>query len=163
MFYKLIKIGIQFVLIIFTGNVFANIQYNPTQLQQFLQTNQCPGCDLSSEGFSGNHSDANLSNAILTNTGVNGCYTHSDISGANLSDSTWQANLSYVSFQNAILVNADFGGSNLEYTDFTGATVNGISLQDTDLFAAKITSQQLALATSVCGARLPDGTKGKCP
>lgn len=72
--------------------------YNPDHVQQLLQTNSCPYCDLSS---------ANLEGAYLQ--GAN-------LEGANLSF----ANLRYADLSGAILRGANLTGANTEGTIFIG-------------------------------------------
>jgi uncharacterized protein YjbI with pentapeptide repeats len=143
---------------------FSKITYNPADLDRFINTNQCPHCDLSGAAIGGNHSKALLAGANLTGFMTDPVIlSYSDLSGANLSHASLSnANLSYASFQNAFIIQARFCGSNMEFADFTGAIINDADFSFADLYGAKITSDQLARASSICNAILPDGLKGKC-
>ena len=132
----------------------ANLKYDPADLDQFNNTNQCPGCDLSNAYLNGNHSQANLQGTNLTFATLSGNFSISNISDANGSQLYCKAtNLSYTNFSNTILNKAVFYTANLEFADFTAA----------DLYGAKITADQLSTAASMCNAILPDGSIGKCP
>lgn len=137
--------------------------YSQTDLDTFLKTNQCPSCDLSGVGLSGNHSGATLTKANLTSSLVNANLSASDLTGAILSDSRWiNSNLSFDNFTNAHLINVDFNGDNLEGANFTGAVIIDTDFSDSNLYEAIISPEQIASAKSVCNATLPDGSKGQC-
>lgn len=124
--------------------VCANLKYNPEQTDQFNKTNQCVGCDLSNASLYGNHSQANLDKANLSGAGAD------------------NMNLSEALITNANLTKTNFANSNLSAANFTGSVLIDADLSDTDLYQAVISTEQLAQASSVCRAILPDGSKGKC-
>ncbi len=132
------------LLLMNVSSALAKVTYNQNQLQQFIQTNQCPGCDLSSANLTGNHSQANLDKANLSETTAS------------------YMNLSEATLTNANMTNTDLRASNLSSANFSGSALFGANLAGANLYKATITTEQLAQATSVCGAIMPDGTKGKC-
>lgn len=137
--------------------------YSQSDVDTFLKTNQCPSCDLSGMGLSGNHSGAILTKSNLTNSSVSANLSASDLTDAVLSDSYWQSsNLTFDNFTNAHLINVTFSRSNLEGANFTGAVIINTDFSDTNLYNAIISPEQLASAKSVCNATLPDGSKGQC-
>ncbi len=54
---------------------------------------------------------------------------------------------------------ADLRAANLREADLIGANLAGADLRGADLRGAKVTREQLAQATSLEGAKLPDGTE----
>jgi uncharacterized protein YjbI with pentapeptide repeats len=133
-----------FYFVLFSSAALAKASYNPSQLEQFLQTNACPACDLSSALIYGNHSQANLDKVNLSDAGASNMH------------------LSEAKLTNANLTRTDFGNTNLSGADFTGSALQGARFDGANLYMAKITPQQLTEASSVCGAIMPDGSEGKC-
>lgn len=149
--------------------VHANLKFNPSQMQQFMETNQCPNCDLSngSLDWGGNkiHANAVLTNANLSEMAndVGMSLPNSDFSGAIMSGiSLSSADLSHARLINAILVNADLSYSDLSNSDCQGAVFINADLSNSNLQNSNISSAQLATVKSVCNAILPDGQIGKC-
>ena len=82
---------------------------NPDLIRQLLQTNGCPGCDLT---------DADLRDLDLTEADLSGA----NLAGANLSNSTLlRANLVGANLQGVTLTGANLTGANLTNADFTNA------------------------------------------
>jgi len=69
--------------------------------------------------------------------------------------------LSFVNLSGANLVSADLQGAVLRETDLTNANLKGADLTGANLNKAKVTLKQLAMAKSLKGATMPDGTKHK--
>jgi uncharacterized protein YjbI with pentapeptide repeats len=65
-------------------------------------------------------------------------------------------------FIGARVMDADFSEAWLRDCDFTGADLDGSDFRHADLRGSKITAEQLATARSICGAILPDGSRGGC-
>ncbi len=151
--------------------VFAKVQYVPTQLKQFQTTGKCESCDLTNAGD-------DYYGGLVANSGVETPY---DLKGSNLSSTTigmrndtlsnfsgviaintvFSGNgYSQADFTNATLLNANFQNANLIYADFTGANLTGVNFANADLYGAK--GIDLSVVASVCGAVLPDGSKGAC-
>jgi uncharacterized protein YjbI with pentapeptide repeats len=111
------------------------------------------GANLSKADLSGaNLSGANLSWAHLCGADL----THTVLGRANLQ---W-ADLSRARLSQACLANADLSvvnlcGVSLRGADLTGADLSGADLRGADLSKARVTSEQLARARSLEGARLP--------
>jgi uncharacterized protein YjbI with pentapeptide repeats len=151
-----------------SGNAYANLKYNQAQLQQFSQTNQCPKCDLSGAilyyGIVTNHSNCILTNANLTTaSGGAMIFSNCDFSGSNDASTDYSmSNLSYADFTNSDLTGTNFSNAILTNANFSGAIVTNASFVAANLYQANITTSQLATAASVCGAILPDGSKGAC-
>ena len=117
----------------------AQLRYDPAQVQQLLQTNICPGCDLSGADLIW----ANLTRAILGGANLSGA----NLSGANLS----LANLSLASLPGAeltkaILLEADLTRATLTQANLTGAAMNQAILRDADLLEANLTGANLTQA-----------------
>ena len=157
---NMVKIGFVFVSLSFS--VVAGTLYDPDDLKKFKETNNCVGCNLSGAILSDGRQRANLEGANMS-----GSFVHSDYSGANMkgingSRLECMGNFSQVSFNNAVLIEAKFVGTNLTGADFTGANVRGASFRNANLYGSKITQEQLNSAASICDAILPDGSKGSC-
>ena len=113
----------------------SSLGSNPAEVEEFLATGYCPGCDLSGAILSGvdaggsDIGNANLYRVILSLANLSGA----DLSGTNLTRATLDgANLS-----NASLDGADLSGATLVLADTTGTLTN---------------------ASTTC----PDGTAGPC-
>lgn len=122
----------------------SSLQFNQDDLQRFSTTNSCPGCDLSNAIINGDHSQANLKDADLSN--AKGSYI----------------NLAQSNLVNANLSNSNFDSANFSQADFSGAGLYQADFSFANLYKANITVEQLAELKSVCNATLPDGSKGSC-
>ena len=94
--------------------------------QKLLDTNQCPGCDLSGVDLRNtNLEGANLSGAILNGANLSGCELQNvDFRGANL--------------EAANLKRSDFHGANM-----SGASLNGAWVQGADFLSVRgLTEEQ---------------------
>lgn len=130
--------------VLLSSTAVAKASYDPSQLQQFLQTNACPGCDLSGSVIFGDHSQAKLDRANLSDADMNNLLL-------------FEAKLTNANLTGTNLINANLLGA-----DFKGSELYGAHLDSANLYQANITPQQLAEAVSFCGAILPDGSEGKC-
>ncbi len=103
------------------GAVPLNVQAeNPQHLEQLLNTNKCPRCDLHR---------ASLVLSDLRNADLRGA----DLRGANLSRARLEeADLRGADLRGAVLVGAD-----LTLTDLRGAQLEGVQLAEVDLRTAK--------------------------
>lgn len=154
------------------ANADARFNYDPTELQKFLKTGNCPGCNLTSVEIDLKHPQANLIGANLSNSSLNGDLAKSDFSHLTAIRTVFFAKLPNTNFSNAILRYAAFLNSDLSQVDFTAADlretkfdfvdVTGAKFDNANLVQSNITAEQLAAAASVCNALLPDGEKGKC-
>lgn len=155
-----------FALFLLSPPSFANVRYSPAQLQQFETTGSCQNCDLTDVTFlfvnAGVQSPFNLEGANLSGSFINTRNnTLSNFSGITAVNTSFSNNCySQANFKNAILIDANFMNSNLTYSDFTGANVTGVSFADSDLYGAK--GIDFSSVASVCGAIMPDGSKGAC-
>jgi uncharacterized protein YcgL (UPF0745 family) len=99
---------------------------NPAQLQQLLETNNCPGCDLVGANLKGkelpgaNLVDANLRGAILS-----------------------QANLHQANLVGADLTGADVTGTNLRQANLLEAKLPGVNLNKADARDTKLSRNNL--------------------
>lgn len=100
---------------------------NPDHVRQLLQTNDCPGCDLT---------DISLKNL--------------DLRGANLTN----ANLTGAQFFNTQFVQADFAGANLTDVQLFGTDLTGANLQSANLSGFNTLS--LCASTNSSEAELED-------
>lgn len=100
------------------------------------------GADLSGADLS----FADLSRADLSDA---------DLRGANL---TW-ASLFGTDLSEADLTGADLTGADLFNADLSGADLSGADLYNANLSRAEVTDEQLASATSLTGAIMPNGTE----
>lgn len=128
-------------------SLYAKAQFNNDQLRQFHETNRCPNCDLS--GFEFQKDDLNHSGALL----------HS----ANLSNALgeiWPG----VNFAFADMVNANLAGAILPHANFSNANLSGAHFDGADLTGANFFEATgfNPNNANVCGAILPDGSKGAC-
>lgn len=141
---KTLTLGVLFCLGISSLAYANSLRFNQDDVQKFNTTNVCVSCDLSNASINGNHSQANLSGANLSN--AIGSYI----------------NLSQANLQNANLTNGTFSSANFSEADFTGAAVYQADFGFANLYKAKITPEQLSQVKSLCNATLPDGSKGSC-
>ena len=112
----------------------------PVDIEVFLETGSCPGCDLSG--------------LILENVAAG----DNDFSSANLSDaSLYGANLSQ-----ANLSGADLNGADLTRAFLTGADLSDVSLHSADLTGATMALADTTGAFSDESTTCPDGTAGPC-
>src|SRR5579859_2973247 len=119
---------------------------------------------------------ADLSGAIFTNADLRGA----DLGGADLSGAIFtSADLRGAGLSNSVLRGADLEGADLSAlpATFPGgqiptcsgcsppnpkhvpADLSGADLSDADLLGAQVTTEQLAVAESLKGATMPDGSK----
>jgi uncharacterized protein YjbI with pentapeptide repeats len=102
------------------------IAANPVQIQQLLETNHCPGCDLVGANLQGkdlhnaNLVDANLRGAILS-----------------------QANLHQANLVGAELTGADVTGTNLSQANLLEAKLSGVNLNQADTRDTKLSRNNL--------------------
>ncbi len=161
-----------FIAILTFNSAFA-LGYQPNDVNTFINTGKCPGCDLSMInltapmntmiGTTNNqnfYNNMDLRNADIVGTSFSSAANlqnsnFTGISGANVSFAYTQ--LSGSIFVNAILENASFGNANLSNTDFTGADMKGANVNFANLVGAKISAQQLSEMTH-CNTILPNGT-----
>jgi len=141
---KVLSFGLSFCFYLGSSAYANNLAFNQDDVQKFNATNACVDCDLSNASLYGNHSQANLSGANLSN--ASGSYI----------------NLSQANLQTANLTNATFNAANFSEADFTGAGVYQADFGSANLYKAKITPEQLSQVKSLCNATLPDGSKGSC-
>jgi uncharacterized protein YjbI with pentapeptide repeats len=100
--------------------------------------------------------DADLRGADLSFTDLSRAdLSDADLSGANL---TW-AKLYGADLSGAYLRGANLTGADLFNADLSGADLRDAELRDAELSRAKVTDEQLASATSLKGAIMPDGTE----
>lgn len=87
-------------------------------VQTLLNTNSCPGCDLSGADLKNTDlTGANLNGAILRGTDLSGCELENvDLRGANLE----AANLSRADLNGADMSGASLNGAWVEGADFLG-------------------------------------------
>ncbi len=152
---------------------YAGLQSSPDQLKQFMTSNQCASCDLSSVDWNAdpydqslNHSGAKLAGANFSGSEL--CtldLSQSDLSSSNFSsiDKSYYNNL--VNFSRAELQNATFSQADLEYDNFSQANLSGAKFNGADLQHANLAGATGADLTgaNVCNAVLPDGSIGTCP
>jgi uncharacterized protein YjbI with pentapeptide repeats len=100
--------------------------------------------------------DANLSRTDLEQANLHGA----DLRGADLRE----ANLSCSNLGSGVIVEcngvagANMSGADLTGADLTGADLTGTDLSNSELFGAVVTKNQLAQASSLKGAEMPDGS-----
>jgi uncharacterized protein YjbI with pentapeptide repeats len=114
---------------------------------------------------------ANLKGAYLERTNLKGAKPwHANLQGAYLEGANLEgAILAYANLQGAYLERADLEGATLGMANLNRATLSHVNLEraflgyvhlgGANLKAAKVTAEQLAQATTLAGATLPDGTK----
>lgn len=108
------------------GAVPDAIAANPAQVQQLLDTKNCPGCDLGGANLKGKDlHDANLVDAKLR--------------GAILS----QANLHQANLVGADLTGADVTGTNLRQANLLEAELSGVNLNKADTRDTKLSRNNL--------------------
>ena len=110
------------------------------------------GADLRLADLSGaDLRDADLRLADLSFADLRGA----DLSGADLIF----ADLFGADLSGASMIGASMIGANLFNANLSGADLSGADLRDADLSRAEVTDEQLASATSLKGAIMPDGTQ----
>ena len=97
-------------------DIFSAQAQNADHIQQLIQTQKCPNCDLR---------NADLKGIVLI---------EADLSGAKLS----HANLS-----NAVLIGSDFTGADLSNADLNHADLSATNFEKADLSDANLTSVDL--------------------
>jgi uncharacterized protein YjbI with pentapeptide repeats len=136
--------------------------YIPSQLEHFIQTGSCVGCDLSEASLDWtNHNDANLNQALL----VKICLSHASFNSANFS----HAKIMYATlrslqasgsnFNAADLTASDLSYANLSSANLLEANLTGVNLANADLAWAIVTEKQLARTQSLSCAIMPDGSR----
>ena len=165
------------VAVLFSNFSFAAVAYQPNDVNIFINTAQCPSCDLSMIDLTGPISSmivktnnpnfymgANLQNANVTGS----VFASTMGAGLNMQNSNFSnlkgSEVSFMydqldgsSFANAILEGARFGNANLTGVDFTGADLKGAIFSSANLSDAKITPEQLS-ETTHCQTILPNDT-----
>ncbi len=147
-------------LFIISSTCYAKPNYDANDLKKFQESNACRSCNLSNAYIYGDHRHADLVDANISDASFQGDNTMADFTNV-IGTKAYISNGSDAKINNAILIDAQFSG-NFTNADFSNAVLRGASFSHTNLYGAKITSQQLSDARSVCDAILPDGTKGKC-
>ena len=149
------------VLYFFTFSSYANIENKKSDIQHFIETNECVNCDLSRAKLErSNHDNANLMGSLLAMANI----SSSQFNQANFQD----ANLEYVkaesiiarycNFTNADLRKANFSHANLGGCDFTNANLNKVMFYHANLYKAKISEEQLKQVERLDCAIMPDGS-----
>ena len=156
--------------------------FEPVVCRTNLSDADLRGADLSDAELGGARlQGANLEGANLRGASLVGAdLSDQDLRGASLSDadlrsaSLLSANLRGTHLNGADLRWTSFHGGNLEGANLEGANLYGVDLSGADLFranlsdadlswadltGANVTPEQLAIAKSLEGATLPDGTK----
>ncbi len=130
------NVGIITVLFVPWGLALPVAAANPAHLQQLLDTNRCPGCDLRDAQLEGvslrgaDLSEANLQGANLRNADLR----YANFRSANLSEAILiAADLEAANFSQANLQEVDIRGANLKDAVVTGANTCGWQRQDARL------------------------------
>ncbi|NEO00782.1 MAG: TIM barrel protein, partial [Moorea sp. SIO3I7] len=139
-------------------------------LEKFLETGNCSGCNLSEEFFFGDDfsgadlSNANLSNATFYNVDLNGAnLSNATLTNANLERSELNnANLSEAQGENAIFKKAILVEANLSAADFSKANMQNANLADATLKGTKLCDAFLFEATMPDGTTYLDGVTNLC-
>ena len=109
-----------------------------------------------------------LSPRERSSSALNYLATHWDevnLYGADLHDACLRqidlrnADLRKADLSEANLENTNLSGANLHQADLTGANLTGTNLNGANLTGAIVTNEQLAVAKSLKGTTMPDGTK----
>jgi uncharacterized protein YjbI with pentapeptide repeats len=143
----------------------ANLINNPTPVVRLYQVNlhdaDFVGANLQHADLS---TDAQLNDADLQDTDLVGSdLVNADLSAADLTS----ANLSCSTLGGGVVVEcggargADLDDANLVDADLTSADLQGANLSRADLLGAQVTASQLAQASSIQGAMLPNGSIAK--
>jgi uncharacterized protein YjbI with pentapeptide repeats len=113
-----------------------------------------------------NLAGCDLSGAVLPAANFNGAILlRGDFSGADLSEATFieadmeMVNLTGANLRQAVLAYADLSRSNLQKADLSGADLEGATLVEADLTGAKVTDRELALADTLTGTTMMDGSR----
>jgi ribulose bisphosphate carboxylase small subunit len=112
-------------------------------------------------------SGADLQGADLTNADLTGAYLQgADLTGADLQSAVLRGAVlncylpsSCTNLGRANLSKADLSGAYLSGANLTNADLSSADLSYADLSGAQVTTEQLALAKSLKGATMPDGSK----
>ena len=128
----------------------ANLSYSDLPYMQMDATNHLESVDFTGSGLEYSHFSGVTLDRAFFNKSV----------------------LVEVDFSNAKITNTDFSGAGINDADFTDAVVKdcnftdsevvGVNFTRADLRGSIISAQQLATAKTLCGAILPDGTRGGC-
>ncbi len=155
---------------ILTNAYLSSFDLNSSDLQVTVRSAYLSGSDahLYLTGLVGaDLHGANLPNALLDDTDLRGADLRganlhfaylqvANLSGANLSS----ANLSNADLRSVNLSSANLSGADLRFADLgEGANLSSADLRFADLDGAEVTEEQLATASSLEGAIMPDGTK----
>jgi hypothetical protein len=110
--------------------------------------------------------EASLSGADLTRANLKRIDLHkANLSGANLEGADLseanlsEANLIAVNLEGAHITGADLAGANLSGANLYAVDLSDVNLSGVNLEGATVDNEQLALAKSLEGAILPDGTE----
>jgi uncharacterized protein YjbI with pentapeptide repeats len=128
----------------------ASIENYQVEHSTFGYTNLSHSTLVSMKITFSDFSYVNLSYANISDTEFSYCL----LVGADLSS----ANLSKVNLTKTDLSGANLSKVNLTNTDLSGANFSGADLSYADLRGAKVTPEQLALAKSLKGTIMPDGS-----
>jgi uncharacterized protein YjbI with pentapeptide repeats len=143
------------------------LRISKKEINFFLQGADLSGADLSDVIlYLASLEEVNLINANLRGTAlvgadlINANLSGADLSGADLGDAELvDANLSGADLSGAHLGDANLMGANLRGANLRGASLSGADLSYANLEDAKVTKEQLAGASLLKGATMPDGTK----
>lgn len=104
---------------------------------------------------------ANLAGADLREANVSAADLRvANLTGTDLTDAVLSAaDLRVATLRGTNLANADLAGTNLSLADLTGADLTGADLSNADLSGATVTTKQIAQASSLRGAVMPNGSK----
>ncbi|MEQ9235835.1 pentapeptide repeat-containing protein [Coleofasciculus sp. E2-BRE-01] len=157
------SVGVSLTLTLLTTN--SAEAFNPKDLEQLIETNDCRFCDLRDADLSGSDlsgailsgadlSDANLAEANLSNAKlIDAQLIGTNLSGANLIG----ANLTKALLSHANLLNADLSDANLILANLEDADLTGANLTGTNwISATNITESQLSFASQLDKITLPD-------
>ena len=164
------------VTMLFSSVALASVTYQPNDVDTFVSTGQCSGCDLSMKELYAPMLQ------MISKTGNKDFYINTNLADANVIGSTLSmptnpinlqnsnfdnligsnsvfigSQLDSSTFINAILENVDFSYANLSNVDFRGADLKGARFKSANLYKANISTQQLSEAI-LCNTVMPDGT-----
>lgn len=113
----------------------------PEDVQQLLQTSECPGCDLSGADLSFAHligadlREANLEGANLEGANLEGA----DLTGANLQNTRlYKTYLTNASLNRSNLANADLRSAIAFHADTRGANLSNLNIADAQIYGSGI-------------------------
>lgn len=156
-----------------------------TELDKFLKTNVCPGCNLEKAALSGKKltkanleganlfaanlsntdlSHANLSNADLTNAYLeNSILKNAILKGATLNNADLQrTDLSQADLKDAIIKWANLTNADLSHANLDGADLSHANLYKADLNHTSMNGTNFSEATWVDGKKCADNSIGHC-